>query len=102
MGRAARETAIHGYTWADYGDPLLALLSKRSFCGHPSGNFAVRNDLVGRFVVLYAGHVSLAQGVETLVDATALATIPGILVLVVGAGAELGQVRAQADAQLYE
>jgi len=65
-------------------------------------NFAVRNDLVGRFVVLYAGNVGLAQGVETLVDATALVTIPGILVLVVGAGAELGQVRARAEAQLHD
>ena len=27
MGKAARNTAIHGYTWADYGDRLLGLLS---------------------------------------------------------------------------
>jgi colanic acid biosynthesis glycosyl transferase WcaI len=60
--------------------------------------FAREHGLVDRFVVLYAGNVGLAQGIDTLIDAARQTTVPQILFLVVGAGAGLEGARARVEA----
>ncbi|MGH2413973.1 MAG: glycosyltransferase family 4 protein, partial [Microcystaceae cyanobacterium] len=47
--------------------------------------FRLKNNLEGKFVVLYAGNIALTQPLETLIDAAArLHHIPNIVVVIVG------------------
>jgi colanic acid biosynthesis glycosyl transferase WcaI len=63
--------------------------------------FAREHALVDRFVVLYAGNVGLAQGIETLVEAAQLSTAATQFVVVgAGAGADLARRAASRLANL--
>lgn len=47
--------------------------------------FRVKNNLEGKFVVLYSGNIALTQPLETLIDAaTRLRHIPNIVIVIVG------------------
>src|SRR5207244_1795137 len=64
-----------------------------------NNGFAQQHGLANRFVVLYAGNVGLAQGLETLVEAALLGASKDRLYLVVGNGAALNDVQAFAEAR---
>jgi putative colanic acid biosynthesis glycosyltransferase WcaI len=59
--------------------------------------FAREHDLVGRFVVLYAGNIGMAQGIETLVETARLSghTNKRFLIVGDGAGAEVARAAAR-------
>lgn len=58
--------------------------------------FATENQLLARFVVLYAGNIGLSQGLETVVGAAEkLSSYPDILFLIVGAGAGRASLAAE-------
>jgi hypothetical protein len=60
--------------------------------------FRQQNDLVGKFVVMYAGNHSPCNPLNTLLEtADALKTHPDILFLFVGGGSALGTVRKFAE-----
>jgi colanic acid biosynthesis glycosyl transferase WcaI len=67
---------------------------------HPmerDNSFAREHGITHNFVVLYAGNVGLAQGVETLVDAACYIRNRNIKVLIVGNGAGLSTARSRAE-----
>ncbi|HIQ04351.1 MAG TPA: glycosyltransferase WbuB [Anaerolineae bacterium] len=67
--------------------------------GPRKNGFAQEQDLVGRFVVLYAGNVGLSQGLETLLEAAnLLRTTSELLILIVGDGAAKKRLQRQAEA----
>ena len=59
--------------------------------------FAREHDLLGRFVVLYAGNIGMAQGIETLVETARLSghTNKHFLIVGDGAGAEVARAAAR-------
>ncbi len=60
--------------------------------------FAIQHGLGGRFVVSYAGNMGVPQGLGTVLEAARqLADAPEILFLLVGDGAALPALRAQAE-----
>ena len=57
-----------------------------------------QHDLGGRFVVMYAGNIGLAQGMDTVIEcARILGEPPDILFVLVGEGAEKPHLQQQAE-----
>ena len=57
-------------------------------------SFAAESDLIGRFVVLYAGNIGLVQGLDTVVEAARLlADDPEVCFAFVGDGAGRNELR---------
>ncbi|NNM21745.1 MAG: glycosyltransferase family 4 protein [Gammaproteobacteria bacterium] len=63
-----------------------------------AGDFRVRNGLQDKFIVMYSGNLGRAHGVELLPQVAAqLADLPDLVLLVIGAGAALPTVQAEAQ-----
>jgi glycosyltransferase involved in cell wall biosynthesis len=75
--------------WADEATFRPTTDSLRSALGIPES----------ALVVLYAGSLGEAQGVETLIDACAQVEDPRLLCLIAGSGISEGALRARADGQ---
>jgi len=75
------------YNWVDID--LIRPVSRNNL-------FAQENNLVDRFVVLYAGNIGLSQGLEQVLDAAEqLAAHDSLLFLFVGDGAGLERLMAE-------